>query len=122
MAVLWPPMCEMTREISGIDIKNQFAELFRIGFQTTGRNYAVCHHLIEHGGVAACRCFEMDIHALSFRHNILIDIALFFPLIVSLSVHYFVGCHSHISCAGTVNTIASCHRHFPPVIFVSGTG
>ena len=109
-------------KISGIDIKNQLAEFFRTGFQATGGNYAVCHHLIEHGCVAVRWCFEVDIHALSFRHNILINIAFFFPFIVSLSVHYFIGCHSHISCAGTVNTIASCHRHFPPVFFVSGAG
>ena len=96
-------------EVSGIDIEDQFTEFLCIGFQATGGDCSVCHHLIEHYGVVGGGCFEIDIHALSFRHNVLVDIAFFFTLIMTLSVGNFIRCHSHISCAGTMNTVASCH-------------
>ena len=69
-------------EICGVYIEDQFTEFLCIGFQATGGDCSVCHHLIEHSGIVGGGCFEMDIHTFSFRHNVLVDIAFFFTLIM----------------------------------------
>ena len=97
-------------EIGRVHIEHQLSEFLRIRFQTTGGDCTGFYHLIEHFHIVPCGRFEVDILFRSLWDYILIYITSFLPLIVGLCVAHFGGCHLCVSCAGTVNTVASCHR------------
>ena len=56
----------------------------------------------------------MDVVWRPFRNDVLIDIRRFFALIMRLCVVDVCIFHSCVSCAGTVDTVASCHGQLPP--------
>ena len=102
----------VVEKVRGVDVKDQFSEFLGIGFQTAGGDHAARAHLLEHFSVTGGRSFEVDIERGAVRDNILIDIGSLFALVVRLRIGYLIVRHSHVSCAGTVNTVASCHRQF----------
>ena len=54
----------------------------------------------------------MDIERRPLQYNVLIDIGILLTLVVLLGVTDLGFGQPHISCVGTVNTVASCHRQF----------
>mgnify|MGYP003213211519 CR=1 FL=1 len=88
-------------KIGGVYVKDQLAVEKGILFQ-----------LLKHLRISSCRFLEMDVKLRSLRYNILIDIGFLFPLVVLLRVADSGSGQPHISCVGTVNTVASCHRQF----------
>ena len=97
-------------EIGRVHVEHQLSKLLRIRFQTTSGDDAGFYHLVKHFHVVPCRGPKVNIHWCSLWDYILIYITFFLPLIVGLCVAHFGGCHLCVSCAGTVNTVASCHR------------
>ena len=99
-------------KIGGVYVKDQLAVENGILFQSTGGDDPVLFQLLKHLRISGGRFLEMDIEVRSLRDNILIDIGFLFPFVVLLRVADFGSGQPHISCVGTVNTVASCHRQF----------
>ena len=99
-------------KVGGVYVKNQFAVEKGVLFQSTGGDDPVLFHLLKHLRISSGRFLEMNIEPCSLRDNILIDIGFFFPFVVLLRIADSGSRQPHISCVGTVNTIASCHRQF----------
>ena len=70
--------------------------------------------MLKHLRISSGRFLEMNIEPRSFRDNILIDIGSLFPFVVLLRVADSGSGQPHISCVGTMDTVASCHGHLPP--------
>jgi len=102
----------VVEEVRGVDVEDQLSEFLSIRFQTAGGDHAVRAHLLEHLLIPGGWCFEMDVVWRPFRNDVLIDIRRFFALIMRLCVVDVCIFHSCVSCAGTVDTVASCHRQF----------
>ena len=107
-------LCEvitaMIVEVSGVYIKDQLAVSKGILFDATGGDHAVGLHLCEHLLIPSGWSFEMDIERRPLQYNVLINIGILLTLVVLLGVAD-LGCgQPHISCVGTVNTVASRHR------------
>ena len=99
-------------KIGGVYVKDQLAVEKGILFQPTGGDDPVLFHLLKHLRISSCRFLEMDVELCPLRYNILIDIGFLFSFVVLLHVADFGSGQPHISCVGTVNTVASCHRQF----------
>ena len=100
----------MIEKVGGIYIEDQLAVAEGVLFDAPCGDKPVRLHLFKLFQIAAVRLLEVDIQMGAFRDYILIDIRFFFALVVLLRVFQF-GCgQSHISCAGTMDTVASCHR------------
>ena len=99
-------------KIGGVYVKDQLAVENGILFQSTGGDDPVLFQLLKHLRISGGRFLEMDIEVRSLRDNILIDIGFLFPFVVLLRVADFGSGQPHISCVGTMNTVASCHRQF----------
>ena len=102
----------MVEEVGRVDIEDQLSEFLGIRFQTACGDHAVGAHLLEHLLIPGGWCFEMDVVWCPFGNDVLIDIRRFFALVVCLRVADVCVFHSRVSCGGTVNTVASCHRQF----------
>ena len=102
----------VVEEVGRVDVEDQLSKFLGICFQTTGRDHAVGAHLLEHLHIPGGWRFEMDVVWRSFGNDVLIDIRRFFALVVRLRVVDVCVFHFCVSCAGTVNTVASCHRQF----------
>ena len=102
----------MVEEVRGVDVEDQLSEFLGIRFQTACGDHAVGAHLLEHLLIPGGWCFEMDVVWCPFGNDVLIDIRRFFALVVCLRVADVCVFHSRVSCGGTVNTVASCHRQF----------
>lgn len=102
----------MIVKVGGVYVKNQFAVEKSVLLQSAGGDHAVLFQLLKHLGITSRRFLEMDVELCPLRYNILIDIGFLFPFIVLLRVADSGSGQPHISCAGTVNTVASCHRQF----------
>ena len=96
----------------GVYVKDQFAVEKGVLFQSAGGDDPILFHLLKHLRISGGRFLEMDIEVRSLRDNILIDIGFLFPFVVLLRVADFGSGQPHISCVGTMNTVASCHRQF----------
>ena len=99
-------------KIGGVYVKDQLAVEKGILFQSAGGDDPILFHLLKHLRISSGRFLEMNIEPRSFRDNILIDIGSLFPFVVLLRVADSGSGQPHISCVGTVNTVASCHRQF----------
>ena len=99
-------------KIGGVYVKDQLAVEKGILFQSAGGDDPILFHLLKHLRISSGRFLEMNIEPRSFRDNILIGIGFLFPFVVLLHVADFGSGQPHISCVGTVNTVASCHRQF----------
>ena len=100
----------VVEKIGGVYIKDQFTVAESILLDTARGDGPNGLHLLELFQIAAVRLLEVNIQIGAFRDYILVNIGFFFTLVVLLRVLQF-GCgQSHISCAGTMDTVASCHR------------
>ena len=97
-------------EVGGVHIKNQLAKVDGVWFQTAGGDDFVLFHLPEHLRVAGGGGFEVDIERGAFRENIGVAVAVFFPFVVFLGVADVLVRDIHISGAGTVDSVVSCHK------------
>ena len=98
--------------IGGVYVKDQLAVEKGVLFQSTGGDHAVLFQLLKHLGIASSRFLEMDVELCPLRYNILIGIGFLFPFVVLLRVADSGSGQPHISCVGTMDTVASCHRQF----------
>ena len=97
-------------EVSGVYIKDQLTVSKGILLDATGGDHAVGLHLSKHLPIPGRRGFEMDIERRPLQYNVLIDIGILLTLVVLLGVTDLGFGQPHISCVGTVNTVASRHR------------
>ena len=100
----------VVEKVGGIYIEDQLAVAESALFDTACGDESIGLHLFKLFQIAAIRLLEVNIQMGAFRDYILVDIRFFFTLVVLLCVFQF-GCgQSHVSCAGTMDTVASCHR------------
>src|SRR5699024_7674300 len=92
-------------EIGGVHIENQFSIVNGIRFQSTGGDHTGGFHLSKQFRIAGGWVFEVDVIAETFRDNIRVAIAVFFPFIVLLGVVDVLVRDIHISGTGTVDSI-----------------
>ena len=101
-------------EISGVHIKHQLSVFDGIRFQTSGGDHAILFHLLEHFYIIVSGRLEVNIQRSTFRHDVLIAVAVLFTLIVFLYLRHISRCFQVlISGYGTVYSIISCHWIFP---------
>ena len=100
----------VVEKVGGVYIEDQLTVAESVLFDAPCGDDSVSLHLFKLFQIAAVRFLEVNIQMGAFRDYILVDIRFFFTLVVLLRVFQF-GCgQSHISCAGTMDTVASCHR------------
>ena len=97
-------------EVSGVYVKDQLTISKGILLDTTSGNHAISLHSSKHLSIPGRRGFEMDIERRPLQYNVLIDIGILLTLVVLLGVTDLGFGQPHISCVGTVNTVASRHR------------
>ena len=101
-------------EISGVHIENQLAIFDGIRFQPSGGDDLVLLHLLKHFYIIVSGRLEVNIQRSTFRHDVLIAVAVLFTLIVFLYLcHICRVSQVLISGYGTVYSIVSCHWIFP---------
>ena len=98
-------------EIGGVHIENQFSIVNGIRLQPTGGDCAGGFHLGKQFRMAGGWLFEVDVIAETFRDNIRVAVAVFFPFIVLLGVADVLVRDIHISGACTVDSIVSGHKN-----------
>ena len=97
-------------EIGGVDIKDKFAIVGGIRFQTTGGDRAVSFHLGEQVSIAGGGLLEMDVPFGAVGKNVGISIAVLFTFVVLLGVANSLVRNGEISDACAVDAIVSCQR------------
>ena len=97
-------------EVSRVYVKDQLTISKGVLLDTTSGNHAISLHLSKHLPIPGRRGFEMDIERRPLQYNVLIDIGILLTLVVLLGVADLGFGQPHISCVGTVNTVASRHR------------
>ena len=104
----------MIVEVSRVHIKDQLTVFDGIRFQTSGGDHAILFHLLEHFYIIVSGRLEVNIQRSTFRHDVLIAVAVLFTLIVFLYLRHISRCFQVlISGYGTVYSIISCHWIFP---------
>ena len=104
----------MIVEVSRVHIEDQLTVFDGIRFQTSGGDHAILFHLLEHFYIIVSGRLEVNIQRSTFRHDVLIAVAVLFTLIVFLYLRHISRCFQVlISGYGMVYSIISCHWIFP---------
>ena len=97
-------------EVGGVHIKDQLTVSKCVRLNATGGDHTIGLHLGEHLLIPCRWGLEMDIERRPLWYNVLVDIGILLTLVVLLGVADLGFGQPHISCVGTVNTVASRHR------------